>query len=70
MMGEYAPPLPSYITSKKPDLNGVKERRSFNFYDLISSYISHHELGIVNNVLKEYSNMKVEIKNLKISSVK
>ena len=35
---------------------------------LIDSYISHDELGLVNNVLKGYDNMKEEIKNLKNST--
>ena len=30
---------------------------------LINSYISHHELISVNNVLREYNEMKEEIKN-------
>ena len=33
---------------------------------LIDSTISHDELVLVNNVLKEYEDMKEEIKNLKI----
>ena len=33
---------------------------------LINSNISHDEFVLVNNLLKEYNNMKEEIKNLKI----
>ena len=33
---------------------------------LIDSNISHDEFVLINNVLKEYDNMKEEIKNLKI----
>ena len=36
---------------------------------LIDWYISHDEFGLVNNVLKEYDDVKEEIKNLKISTV-
>ena len=36
---------------------------------LINSYISHDELVLVNNVLKEYDDMKEENKNLKTSTV-
>ena len=32
---------------------------------LIDSNISHDELVLVNNVLKEYDDMKEELKNLK-----
>ena len=32
---------------------------------LIDSIISHDEFALINNVLKEYSEMKEEIKNLK-----
>ena len=32
---------------------------------LIDSIISHDEFVLINNVLKEYSEMKEEIKNLK-----
>ena len=32
---------------------------------LIDSDISHDEFALINNVLKEYDNMKKEIKNLK-----
>ena len=34
---------------------------------LIDSYISHDEFALVNNVLREYSEMKEEIKNLEPS---
>ena len=34
---------------------------------LIDSYISHDEFVSVNNVLREYNEMKNEIKNLEIS---
>ena len=33
--------------------------------DLIDSVISHNEIVLINNVLKEYNKMKEEIKNLK-----
>ena len=33
---------------------------------LIDSVISHDEFGLINNLLKEYNEMKEEIKNLKI----
>ena len=33
------------------------------FKDLIDSYISHDEFVSVNNVLREYNEMKKEIKN-------
>ena len=36
---------------------------------LIDSYISHDEFVLMNNVLKEYDDMKVKIKNLKTLSV-
>ena len=32
---------------------------------LIDSNISHDEFVLINNVLKEYGNMKEELKNLK-----
>ena len=34
--------------------------------DLIDSYISHDEFSLVNNVLKEYRDMKEAIKSPKI----
>ena len=36
---------------------------------LIDSNISHDEYVLINNVLKEYDNIKEEIKNLKIWSI-
>ena len=36
---------------------------------LIDSNISHDEFILINDVLKEYDNMKEEIKNLKTSTV-
>ena len=36
---------------------------------LINLYISHDEFVLVNNVLREYDDMKDEIKNLKTSSI-
>ena len=39
------------------------------FRDLIDSYIGHDEFVSVNNVLKEYYDMKGEIKNITISTV-
>ena len=38
----------------------------FIFNALIDSNISHGEFVLINNVLKEYEDMKEEIKNLKI----
>ena len=35
---------------------------------LINSYISHDEFVLVNNVLRKYSDMKEEIKNLETSA--
>ena len=35
---------------------------------LSDSYISHDEFVLINNVLKEYEDMKEEIKSLKTSS--
>ena len=35
---------------------------------LIDSVISHDEIILINNVIKEYEEMKVEIKNLKTYS--
>ena len=39
------------------------------FKALIDSYISHDEFVSINNVLKEYNEMKTEIKNPEIVSV-
>ena len=36
---------------------------------LIDSNISHDEFVLINNALKEYDNIKQEIKNLKINQV-
>ena len=36
---------------------------------LIDSYFRHDEFVLVDNMLKEYDNMKVEIKNLNTSTV-
>ena len=36
---------------------------------LINLYISHDEFVLVNSVLREYDDMKDEIKNLKTSSI-
>ena len=36
---------------------------------LINSYISHDKFVLVNNLLREYDDMKKKIKNLKTSSV-
>ena len=36
---------------------------------LIDSYFRHDEFALVDDVLKEYDNMKVEIKNLNTSTV-
>ena len=37
--------------------------------DLICSKFSHDEFDLVNNALKDYDDMKEEIKNLKTSTV-
>ena len=37
--------------------------------DLIDSYISHEKFVLVNNVLREYDDMKEEINKLKTSIV-
>ena len=37
----------------------------FTSKTLIGSVISHDEFALINNVLKEYNEMKTEIKNLK-----
>ena len=39
------------------------------FMALIDLNISHNEFSLINNVLKEYGNMKKEIQNLKTWSV-
>ena len=36
---------------------------------LIDSYIRHHEFVLVNNILREYDDMKVENRNPKASTV-
>ena len=36
---------------------------------LINSYIIHDEFVLINNELKEYDDMKEEIKNLKASTI-
>ena len=46
----------------KPKLNSIEV---LIFKALISSVISHDEFALINNVLKEYNEMKEEIKNLK-----
>ena len=47
----------------KSKLNSIKVLIS---KDLIDSVISHDEFVLINNVLKEYNEMKEKIKNLKI----
>ena len=46
----------------KPKLNSMKVLIS---QALIDSVISHDEFVLINNVLKEYNEIKEEIKNLK-----
>ena len=46
----------------KPKLKSIEV---LIFKTLIDSSISHHEFILMNNLLKEYYNMKKEIKNLK-----
>ena len=41
-----------------------------NFKALIESVISHNEFVLINNVLKEYNEMKEAIKNLKTQKKK
>ena len=51
------------VLSAKSKLNSIEVLIS---KALIDSNISHDEFVLINNVLKEYYDMKVEIKNLKI----
>ena len=37
--------------------------------ELTNSYVSHNQFVSVNHVLKEYDDMKEEIKSLKISTI-
>ena len=46
----------------KTKLNGIE---FLIFMALIDLNISHNEFSLINNVLKEYGNMKKEIQNLK-----
>ena len=46
----------------KSKLNSMQD---LNSKALINSIISHDELLLINNILKEYNKMKKEIKNLK-----
>ena len=50
------------VLSAKSKLNSIEVLIS---KALIDSNISHDEFVLINNVLKEYDNMKEEIKNLK-----
>ena len=58
---------------KKPDKIVLLGKDTLNTIEvliskaLIDSYISHYEFALVNNVLREYNEMKKEIKNPKIS---
>ena len=54
------------VLSAKPKLNNTEVLIS---KALIDSKIIHDEFVLINNVLKEYDNMKDEIKNLKTSLV-
>ena len=47
----------------KTNLNSIEVLISI---DLINSIIKHDEFVLMNNVLKEYDDMKEEIKDLKI----
>ena len=47
----------------------MKWLRRFSFYALMESHISLINLFLVNNMSREYDDMKEEIKNLKNSSV-
>ena len=49
----------------KSSLNDIEV---LNSKVLIDSIISHDEIILINNVIKEYEEMKVEIKNLKTYS--
>ena len=49
----------------KSSLNNIEV---LNYKVLIDSVISHDEIILINNVIKEYEEMKVEIKNLKTYS--
>ena len=49
----------------KSSLNDIEV---LNSKVLIDSVISHDEIILINNVIKEYEEMKVEIKNLKTYS--
>ena len=49
----------------KSSLNNIEV---LNYKVLIDSVISHDEIILINNVVKEYEEMKVEIKNLKTYS--
>ena len=49
----------------KSSLNDIEV---LNSKVLIDSVISHDEIILINNVIKEYEEMKVEIKNLKTCS--
>ena len=50
----------------KSKLNSIEV---LTFKALINSSILHYEFVLINNVLKEYGNMKEEIKNLKTETV-
>ena len=62
----------SVIKKKKYDKTVLLAKSKLNSIEvliskgLIDSNISHDEFVLINNVLKEYDNMKEEIKNLKI----
>ena len=55
--------LGKIVLSAKSKLNSIEVLIS---KALIDSNISHDEFVLINNVLKEYYDMKLEIKNLKI----
>ena len=54
------------VTLAKSTLNSIETLLS---KALVDSNISHDEFVLINNMLKEYDNMKEEIKNLKTQIV-
>ena len=57
-------------TKRKHDKIVLLAKTNLNTIEvLISSYISHDEFVLVNNVFKEYDDTKEEIKSLKTSTV-
>ena len=58
--------IKQYCQQKLKWLNGIEVLIS---KDLIESHVNHDELFLVDNVLKEFNDVKEEIKKLKISTV-